>query len=339
MNSSRIGFACVYMHPDQSKNKSELNQIQKPYRCRSTTLSWLNKQTREDAEQKMFEIVSHNLDSLCKLVGTVASFPLVQRMVRLGSDVLPMYTHPDWYSFYQEPVITSLMARRFAEVGSIAHRNSVRLSFHPGQYTVLASDRTEVVDNAILDIEYHATMARLMGYGRHFQDFKINIHLSGKRGVVGFREGYQKLSPEARRMLTVENTEFGATLEDCLQLTKTLPIVFDIHHYWVASGEYLNPSDDKFQRIIESWRGIRPVVHYSLPREQFSSFCLPDQKPDLTILESQGIKRQALRAHSDFYWNHACNEYASNFLPVADIMCEAKMKNLASEKFANLFVD
>jgi hypothetical protein len=37
-----------------------------------------------------------------------------------------------------------------------------------------------------------------------------------------------------------------------------------------------------------------------------------------------------LRAHSDWYPNPAVNEYALSFLEHADIMCESKMKNLAS---------
>jgi len=48
-----------------------------------------------------------------------------------------------------------------------------------------------------------------------------------------------------------------------------------------------------------------------------------------TLLE-QGHKKQKLRAHSDWYPNPVANEWALSFLDTADIMCESKMKNLAS---------
>jgi hypothetical protein len=39
-----------------------------------------------------------------------------------------------------------------------------------------------------------------------------------------------------------------------------------------------------------------------------------------------------LRAHSDFYWNIAVNDWALTHLSWADMMCESKAKNLAVEK-------
>jgi hypothetical protein len=48
-------------------------------------------------------------------------------------------------------------------------------------------------------------------------------------------------------------------------------------------------------------------------------------------LVDRGFKKQQLRAHSDFYWNHAVNDWALTFWPYFDIMCESKAKNLASQ--------
>jgi hypothetical protein len=47
-------------------------------------------------------------------------------------------------------------------------------------------------------------------------------------------------------------------------------------------------------------------------------------------LLANGYKKAKLRAHSDYYPNQSCNDWALSFLPYADIMCESKMKNLAS---------
>jgi hypothetical protein len=52
--------------------------------------------------------------------------------------------------------------------------------------------------------------------------------------------------------------------------------------------------------------------------------------PDHKLLLENGYKKQKLRAHSDFYWNTAVNEWALSFSDQFDIMCESKGKNLAS---------
>jgi|TARA_B100001741_G_C16217893_1_gene443394 hypothetical protein len=47
-------------------------------------------------------------------------------------------------------------------------------------------------------------------------------------------------------------------------------------------------------------------------------------------LLEQGFKKAKLRAHSDFMWNRAVNDWALSFRDTADIMVESKAKNLAS---------
>jgi UV DNA damage endonuclease len=71
-------------------------------------------------------------------------------------------------------------------------------------------------------------------------------------------------------------------------------------------------------------------MHYSLSREDvLTDHCRITRPVHHTLLES-GYKKSKLRAHSDFYWNQECNDWALSFLDSFDIMCESKGKNLAS---------
>jgi len=117
-----------------------------------------------------------------------------------------------------------------------------------------------------------------------------------------------------------------------LELANHVALVLDIHHHWVASGEYILPTDDRFSRIVDSWRGVRPVIHYSVSREDVLVDFPKDKKPNMDFLLLEGYKKQKLRAHSDYMWNTAVNEWALSFLDYADIMVESKAKNLASMK-------
>ena len=83
------------------------------------------------------------------------------------------------------------------------------MSFHPGQFVCLASVNPDIVRRSAEEFEYHTDCARWMGYGSswHDQGFKINVHMSGRLGAEGFRNGLNLLSPEARNLITVENDE------------------------------------------------------------------------------------------------------------------------------------
>ena len=162
----RIGFACKYMHPDQTQKKKVLEEIQRPLNTRSTTVQWLNRQTRDVAEERLWDIMVHNIQSYYNLIEYVGSLPHELRMVRLGSDVLPVYTQLDWSYYWKLPAVVAYCEKHFARVGELARRLDVRLSMHPGQFTVLASDNDDIVDRSIEEFEYHTDVIRYMGYGQ-----------------------------------------------------------------------------------------------------------------------------------------------------------------------------
>ena len=328
--TKKIGFACKWIDHAGQVDGIKPKDDAKKYQTAGTTVAWLNRQTKDVAEQKLWDIMEQNLASAKLLVERVGQLEENLRMVRLGSDMLPVYTEPTWSYFWRRPDVMDRCSRGFSDIGDVARRLGVRLSFHPGQFTVLASESDDIVERSIEEFEYHADMARWMGYGRTFQDLKINVHISGRRGPEGIRAVIPRLSPEARNCLTIENDEISWGIDSSIELVKDCALVLDIHHHWIHTGEYINANDDRVKRIIDSWRGVRPVIHYSVSREDLLTGHSGLQRPALLPLMETGHKKGKLRAHSDFYWNTAVNEWALSFLDTHDIMCESKGKNLAS---------
>jgi len=337
--TKRIGFACKYMHPNQTMKKVLLEDFQRPLNTKSTTVAWLNRQTRKDAEQRLWDIMTHNIQSYYNLIKYVGSLPNELRMVRLGSDVLPVYTERSWSYYWRLPDVQRYCEREFAKVGEIARSLDVRLSMHPGQFTVLASDNPDIVRRSIEEFEYHVDVIRWMGYGQKWQDFKCNVLINGRCGPAGIKSVLPRLSSEARNCITIENDEMSWGLDASLELEKDVALVPDIHHHWVATGEYIQPTDDRYLRIIDSWRGVRPAIHYSVSREDLLNAHSEWHKPDMAVLLETGYKKAKLRAHSDYMWNEACNDWAYEFWETADIMVEAKMKNLASIALHKYFTE
>jgi UV DNA damage endonuclease len=334
----RIGFCCKWLNDPSECGGMKVNAVDRDLNGRSTTMRWLREHPLE-AEQRQWDIMNHNTTAAVKLIERVATLPANRRMVRLGSEMLQGYTEKDWIGWWQQTDVQNHLERIFAPIGETARRLDVRLSFHPGQFCVLASENPGIVERSIQEFEYHADMARWMGFGKSFQDFKINVHISGKRGPAGIIDTLGQLSPEARNCITIENDENSWGVDASLELAKHCALVLDIHHHWIRTGDYIQPTDDRVLRIIDSWRGVRPAMHYSVSREDYLVDHTADVAPNHAVLLETGHKKQKLRAHSDFYWNQATTDWALSFWDQFDIQCESKGKNLASEQVYNRAVE
>ena len=202
-------------------------------------------------------------------------------MVRLGSDVLPVYTQHEWCYYWQWPDVRAYVKREFAKVGDTARALDVRLSMHPGQFTVLASDNADIVDRSIEEFEYHTDVIRYMGYGKHSKTLSATytyqaatVQPVSRPPSSGYRQ--KRETPSQSR-----TTKTSGASQDSLELADDLALVLDIHHHWCREGEYIQPTDDRFARVIDSWRGVRPAIHYSYSRtehlpEGFAHDTLPD---------------------------------------------------------------
>lgn len=342
MTDTRIGFCCK-MLPDPTQKfvgKKDLQEWLDRHNCKSTTVAYLDRQTPAARIEKICSIITHNQQALATQIKMLSTWPQALRMMRIGSEILPVRTFERYKHLYQEPSVVRVL-EGFESVGNLARKHDVRLSTHPGQYTILTSDNADVVNRAIEDLEYHAEIFRLMGFDASDQRQEINIHGGPNRPdmVDRFRAAVPRLSKDTQQWLSVENDEFSHGLDNLLPLADQVKICVDINHYWIKEGDYLQPDDPRIARVVESWRGARPEIHVAWPHEQV----LTDhedlhQLPNMQVLESKGYRRAKLRAHSDDAWLPAISKYALEFWDIADLCVEAKYKNLASTKLYNMAI-
>lgn len=330
--TAKFGFCCKWLNDPSETAGMKVNAKDRDINGRSTTMRWLREHT-DQAEQRQWDIMNHNARAALNMVERVGSLNEHRRMVRLGSEMLQGYTEPTWMDWWQQADIQRHLEKIFAPVGARARKLGVRLSFHPGQFCVLASKNDDIIERSIQEFEYHADMARWMGYGATWHDhgFKINVHLSGQGGPAKFLQTLGRLTPEARNLIAIENDEISNGLDVTLAVANNVALVLDIHHHFIKTGEYISANDTRINHVIDSWRGVRPVLHYSQSREDVLLNHDPKIRPNLESLLDQGFTKQKLRAHSDFLWNDAVNEWAITHSAWGDIQVEAKGKNLASE--------
>ncbi|MCK9529472.1 MAG: UV DNA damage repair endonuclease UvsE [Gammaproteobacteria bacterium] len=331
---AKIGFACKIMNPTKTKEWIEDHNL------KSTTVAFMNRNSRADQEKKLISLLKHNLRTFGNMLLFVSQMPVGMRMMRIGSDLLPLYTHPEFMWFYNLPSIKKMIDLKLGECGTFARNHNIRLSFHPGQFCILNSIKSDVVDKTIIELEYHTYCAEMMGYdGSKFHDhnFAINIHVGGKEGGTdGFVNNSRRLSQACKNFLTVENDEFSFGVDDVIKIADKFSIVLDIHHHLINSGDYIMPDDKRLDIIFGSWRGQRPKIHFSSSIDMLIEHVGATDLPDMKMLFENGFTKTKLRKHSDLCWNNALNEWALSFSPMADIMVEAKNKNLASQQLYDI---
>lgn len=332
MTIPRLGFCCKYLPEDGAAEAARrMNTM-------TVTMTYLGRLDDKASYDKLFAVVSHNLEAVTRQIAHVASRPKLERLHRMSSDLLPGYTHASCQHLYQDADLRKLIEVKLAQAGEFAREHGVRLSMHPGQFCVIASANPNAAANGIAEFEYHADVMRLMGYGSgwHPDGAHINIHGGAKAlGAEGIRRGLANLSETARNLITIENDEVSFGLDDLLPLVDDVPLVLDLHHHWIKSGgEYMEPDDPRVGLIIQSWRGVRPLSHVSVSREDLLPAYDIHALPDFRALTEAGIRPRDLRAHSDLMWNMAVNDLVARHLSWSDFEVEAKMKNIASEGLA-----
>ena len=266
-----------------------------------------------------------------------AALPKLERLFRILSGFLIGWSHPALADVWT-PSLRSEVERHLARSGELARAKDVRLSMHPAQHAILATNTEGALENALRDIEEHAEIFAMLSYGAgwHPHGASVNIHGGARSaGIEAVRTNLELLSPAARNLITIENDEICFGLDDLLQVADDVAIVLDFHHHWIFSkGEWIQPEDPRIAQVMASWRGVRPLSHISVSREYLLENHDLETLPNFAALNESGLKASQLRGHSDRMWNRAVNRLVERHLAWTDVEVEAKAKNLASADLA-----
>lgn len=309
--------------------------IREPHNnVRITTVRSLTEKSEQQRREWLWGLVRHNLGALSNQLIAISELPTALRMWRISSELLPVATHSITSSFYTDASVKDFLKRELGVLGVFARLHGIRLSFHPGQFVVLGSKAPSIRANAMRELKYHATILKLMGYsGWHDKGCAINVHVGPKdAAVIEMRAAIKDAPDSVRNFLTLENEEF---CWDADRLTHTfgdlVPVVLDIHHYWITHGKHLRPDDPLVASIRKTWRGERPKLHHASTENDLCGDASPDSPLNIETLVANYPKTR-LRAHSNLPWHTWSNKYAGSF--DFDIMWEGKSKNLGAATIA-----
>ena len=249
----RLGYACINNVLRNQKIRANRRAIKRTF--------------HEKGLPYIGELVAQNLKDLHTILEWNHKHNI--RVFRMSSDITPWGSE---YEFTDLPNATEVMSL-FHKAGQYALDHNIRLSFHPGQFCVLASPKEHVVLNAISDLELHGRlMDALLQPRSHLA--KINIHLGGAYGdkqaaAKTFCQNFPRLSDAVKTRLTVENDDrqnlFSTQeLYDYVYSNIGVPIVFDFHHHAIHPGGL--SEQDGLALAFKTWQ-VRPCTHYSESRQ------------------------------------------------------------------------
>lgn len=266
------------------------------------------------SEEKLLEVIEHNL----KVLDRIIDYNIENRisMFRISSDLIPFGSSPanqlDWGGIFKD---------RFQNLKHKIALHDIRISMHPGQYTVINSPDQEVVSRAIADLEYHNQVLDLL---TESPSCKMILHIGGGYGdkdaaINRFLQVYQRLDSGIKKRLIVENDDRIYHAAEVYRVAESggIPFVFDVLHHQVNREPDGASPYTWIERAGATWRDVdgTPKIHYSQQN--------PDKKPG---------------SHSDTIGSREFMDFVSvlkEHIDV-DIMMEVKDKNISAVKCQNI---
>jgi UV DNA damage endonuclease len=223
----------------------------------------------KEADRRRWQSGPHLRHSLEMLHGVLDHLERIDvRMYRMSSNVIPYGSHPDLPEFDYERQIADCtdaldaLGRRVRDLG-------LRLSTHPGQYTVINGPEDRLRDTSLREIEAHTALLDALGCG---PDATVVVHVGGLYGdrataLDRWARAWEQLSESAHSRVGLENDERLFSVDDALELHRRtgVRVVYDHHHARIKPGRMT--SAEALAAAAATWPvGVRPKVHLSSAR-------------------------------------------------------------------------
>ena len=235
----KIGYACLTVEVPNTTMKSCI--------------------MKNATEDRLKELIIHNLNSLENMI--LYNIQNNIKLFRISSDLIPFgsseVNQVPWWELYQD---------KFNQIGKLIKDSQMRVSMHPGQYTVINSINDAVVSKAIEELNYHSKVLDALEMDT---SHKLILHIGGVYGdkeaaIKRFIDNFNKIEVSVKKRIVIENDDKSYNICDVLNISKVLkvPVVFDnLHHelnpcpenksevYWINKCKKTWKKEDGLQKI------------------------------------------------------------------------------------------
>ena len=255
-------------------------------------------------------------------------------MYRMSSDLAPYATHPTMPQFHS---MVRDSTQDLQTLGRLAREADIRLSFHPSQFIVLNSEKEELTQKSMADLDSQAEMLDLMECG---PEAVLVVHVGGAYGDRAsgrqrWIKTWARLSEPVRRRLVLENDDIRYSSADVLAIHEQTGVkcVFDYQHHWCFNPEAL-PIVETLSKFLRTWpQGVRPKMHFSCARTEMRELKRRNLKTGKTELV---LQPPIWTGHADYNNPFETITWLRSVAHLdTDIMLESKAKDLSLLRLRN----
>lgn len=286
----RLGYACI------SKTLSNVTT--------SSTITYTTFQKDKDYK-KIDTAIKSNLNALKEILTYNIKNSI--HFFRLSSKLIPLATKSDVIFDYIDPY-----KDYYNSIAKIIKDNKLRIDFHPDEFCVLNSTKSEVVKNSIAILEYHYNLLKALEIKNKILVLHIGGNTFGKKNSISrFINNFNTLSKDIQESIAIENDDKIFNIRDCVYISKNInvPVILDYHHH-ICNHDELD-INDYLKDILSSWHNTTPKMHFSSPKNK---------------------TKKDFRSHNDYINVDAFINFIDLLKPFnhdIDIMIEAKAKDEA----------
>ena len=238
----KLGYACITNCINDSSSS--------PYTY--------SKYLKDGDIDKLDRVIISNLKSLNNIIDYNIKNNI--HFYRISSKIIPLATKDDVKFDY-----TNKYKSYYDTIGKKISDSKMRVDFHPDQFCVLNSVKSDVVSNSVKILEYHYNLLNMLNVNDKILILHVGSSTFGKENSISrFINNFNKLPIYLRKCIAIENDDKVFNVNDVLKISKvtSIPIVLDYHHH------LCNKSDFSFVDIFNSWGNSRVKMHFSSPKNK-----------------------------------------------------------------------
>lgn len=238
----RLGYACITNCINDSSSS--------PY----TYSEYL----KDGDIDKLDRVIISNLKSLNNIIDYNIKNNI--HFYRISSKIIPLATKDDVKFDY-----TIKYKSYYDTIGKKISDSRMRVDFHPDQFCVLNSVKSDVVYNSVKILEYHYNLLNMLNVNDKILILHVGSSTFGKdNSIRRFINCYNKLPSHLKKCIVIENDDKIFNVSDVLTISKItgIPVVLDYHHH------LCNKSDFSFEDVFNSWDNMTIKMHFSSPKNK-----------------------------------------------------------------------
>ena len=203
--------------------------------------------------EKLDRVIVSNLKSLEEIIYYNIKNNI--HFYRMSSKIIPLATKSDVKFDY-----INKYKSYYDKIGKMISDYDMRVDFHPDQFCVLNSVKSDVVSASIDILKYHYSLLEALGIKNKILVLHVGSNSFGKdNSIRRFINNFNKLPKYLKECIAIENDDKVFNVNDVLEISKNtgVPVILDYHHH------LCNKSDFSFEDIFNSFNNNKVNMNFS----------------------------------------------------------------------------